>query len=240
MSPEDSDKNLKTNFILNLYRGNISLVKTFWIYCFTIVTLLFSWLYGIIEETYFNIAPPSRSEISVTFIYILMTICSFFIFISVWRSSRKYTGRNSWSMMARLYVVFMIIAYVGIFSVHAFREDNFISIVKYEVEIEKEKLPRMINDEIRLDNVFLENNIITYEATYIDLTFEEIDFSSPEFRSFESSMTSILKRNICGTEKILKLLKNDIEVGYVYRAKKGKQIFNIKFNKKDCSATEFE
>ena len=88
----------------SLWRGDISLVKTFWLFGFC-VNLLF--IAGI---NYFLIVnkqalSTSAGYISLWVFIIFSLIYAPFIYISIWRSANKYQGLQRYAIAAKIMVI---------------------------------------------------------------------------------------------------------------------------------------
>lgn len=92
------------DLVKTLWRGEISLLKTFWLFGLC-VNLLFS-----VGINYFLIINPQALSTSAGYIsfWVLkaFTLIYFpFIYISIWRSANKYKGSTVWAMLAKLMVI---------------------------------------------------------------------------------------------------------------------------------------
>ncbi len=90
------------NYLIRLFRGDIPLHVTFWIYGFLI---------GHFLSFLFESLPKIDNQYS-WFIYsvflILLVTYNIFILVAIWRSANKYQGKKNWGEAAKLYVVFSI------------------------------------------------------------------------------------------------------------------------------------
>jgi len=87
-----------------LWRGEISLAKTFWLFGFCVNILLSA---GI---NYFLILNPqtlstSTGYISLWVLVIFSLIYAPFIYISIWRSANKYKGLQRYAIAAKIMVI---------------------------------------------------------------------------------------------------------------------------------------
>jgi len=92
------------DLIKSLWRGDISLAKTFWLFGFC-VNLLFS--AGINYFLILNKQALSTSAgyISLWLLIILSLIYAPFIYISIWRSANKYQGLQRYAIGAKILVI---------------------------------------------------------------------------------------------------------------------------------------
>jgi hypothetical protein len=109
------------NLIKKLWRGEIPLWQTFW-------------LYGVLFPIVVLILYPIPLKILVHFIFIYMVyIFAFFIvmgllypvviFVAIWRSAGKYEGRKIWMWLLKILVVvmiiiFLLIVFLSVLSIH--------------------------------------------------------------------------------------------------------------------------
>ena len=92
------------DLIKSLWRGDISLAKTFWIFGFC-VNLLFS--IGINYYLILNNQALSNSAgyISLWVLIIFALIYATFIYISIWRCANKYKGFQGNAIAAKIMVI---------------------------------------------------------------------------------------------------------------------------------------
>ena len=94
------------DIIKALWRGNIPLVKTFWLYGFSVTLLL------VTTMNYFLIYNKQALSASVVYISIWVLIAFSiiyfpYIFISIWRSANKYQGLQLYAIAAKIIVIFV-------------------------------------------------------------------------------------------------------------------------------------
>jgi hypothetical protein len=92
------------DLIKSLWRGDISLAKTFWLFGFC-VNLLFS--AGINYFIIMNKHALSTSAgfISLWVLIIFSLLYAPFIYISIWRSANKYRGLQRYAIAAKIMVI---------------------------------------------------------------------------------------------------------------------------------------
>lgn len=94
------------NLIRALWRGNIPLAKTYWLYGFLVLLLLNLPL--IIIETY----PPNPSTLATVLVganTLIILIYCVFILVAVWRSASNYTGYKYWAGLAKFWVIMVLL-----------------------------------------------------------------------------------------------------------------------------------
>ena len=99
------------NFILKLYRGELSLWVAYWVFGWGSMILISSAM-PIVEEVIDRVTATGSPSLQI----VLMLVCGIvFAFevvvaIGIWRSAGKYRGSLLWSSLARLGVVVMVLA----------------------------------------------------------------------------------------------------------------------------------
>jgi phosphoglycerol transferase MdoB-like AlkP superfamily enzyme len=93
-----------------LWRGEVSLPKTYWIFGICInVLLLISLSYISRNEQLFS--PPPWKLIFWT-LFGFSLVYTPFILICIWRSANKYTGTKTWSILAKIMVIVGWMGYI--------------------------------------------------------------------------------------------------------------------------------
>lgn len=102
-------------WLTNLYKGNYSLSKSYWLFGNIIPILLFIPIFLIIFLTsddpmtkFLNqdFAPEGFIiSIVVLFLSIVTLIYIFISIVGIWRSSQKYQGRKIWSILAKITII---------------------------------------------------------------------------------------------------------------------------------------
>jgi len=79
-----------------------------------------------------------------------------------------------------------------------------------------DQLPRMLQENMRLDSVSAANQEMHYYYTAVNLDLSEIDPNSPMLEKFKNNTGPILTENYCNNKKMEVLVKNDIKANYHY------------------------
>jgi hypothetical protein len=91
------------DLIRALWRGEVSLAKTYWLFGFCVNVLL------IISVSYISYNEQLLSTVVGIFLCWMFIgislIYSPFILISTWRSANKYIGPNAWAILAKIMVI---------------------------------------------------------------------------------------------------------------------------------------
>jgi len=89
------------NLLKELWRGDVPLVKTYWIYgvvVSAVLSVLLRVLWGM---------PAVNSVFAL--VWIATTVYGVFIAVAVWRSAGKYQGPKVWMILARVMAVMSIL-----------------------------------------------------------------------------------------------------------------------------------
>jgi hypothetical protein len=95
----------KAGFILRLFRGDVSLPITYWVFGILIGNVVFRFIIKIVERNNFEISPPKMNLWLIFALYCFAAIYGIFMLISIWRSAGKYKGRVVWAYLARIAVL---------------------------------------------------------------------------------------------------------------------------------------
>ena len=217
------------NFVVRLFRGDISLPITYWIFLVLIGKFAFQIIDKLIELNYIDIVSTQTGEWSVIAFYWVTIGYAIFMLIAVWRSAGKYQGRAIWAGLARVLVVFGTIAFVGSFIIGLQEGSDNDLMLSEEIERINISLPSMIDKNTRLDHASIRNGDIHYNYTLVNSSAESVDT-----KRFTSVMTPKLKTAQCENEEIRTLLDEDRKIVYTYRDKASKPIAKIVVERSDC------
>lgn len=219
---------LRTCFLARLFRGEIPLVVTFWIFGFT-ANLAFALLFKLIEH---NVHNPTTGIaallITLLIVYIIYTV---FILTAIWRSASNYIGTPFWAHLARMNVIAG--AAMLAFSLYAMipSKPNLEKQIALQVQQVNKNLPTMLDSETRLNSVYSKSHEIIFTYTLVN------------FRATETDPTSIinyLKANFiytqCKNEEIQHALSMGITHSHLYLDQNGKKITKILLNPAFCDS----
>jgi len=91
------------------------------------------------------------------------------------------------------------------------------------------QLPMMVDSETRLDTTICAGKHMAYKYTMINLTEKDIDKIA-----FEKEIKTMLVKNQCNNENMIKLLKMGIQYNYMYQDRDGILLATININKRHC------
>jgi len=99
-------------FITNLWRGNYSLVKTYWLF-----TILVNIILGIPINLYNNSSTGTQVATLYYFLIYFFLFVGYNIVVSValWRSASAYAGNNFWKYLCKFFAILNAPSYVAIF-----------------------------------------------------------------------------------------------------------------------------
>jgi len=214
-----------TNYLVKLFKGDVPLVITYWIFGVLIGGIFVRGGYAILEFNYANIAIIDggvwffRSASWVIIAY------SVFILIAIWRSAGKYNGNPTWGILARAVVIINII----IFSVNIWLASNTDYMVDVEANMMNRGLPVMVDNETRLDSVLVQQKDLYFNYTLVNWIKTEIDLDR-----LNSTMRERIKTNACETSDTRSLLEEGRSLFYVYKDKESTPVTEFMVILNDC------
>jgi hypothetical protein len=173
------NKKNKKNVLVRLYRGDISLPKTFWIssIALAIIGMFTSYI------TSFFIKTPGSLLIYLFFHYIIFMIFQLFILRAIWNACKKHKGLLIWRILSRIYAIFMFIVIILVILSIAFEATVIITAVnntpylkdktlsvKINNYLLNQNLPKKISNGISLENIRDNKRdiVYTYKNTSLD------------------------------------------------------------------------
>ncbi len=102
-----------TKYLIKLYKGDIPLYITFWIFGMLIGHLLMTLVNTVVNLYMYQIIVYELQWL-ILLIFIILMLYNIFILIAIWRSSNKYQGKKSNRELAKLCIVFSIYGMVSI------------------------------------------------------------------------------------------------------------------------------
>lgn len=220
-------------FVSRLFRGDVSLPITYWVFGVLIGNIGFQIAHSIIEFNYLEIKSIQVGALSVMGFYWLFIGYNIFMLIAIWRSAGKYQGRAIWSGLARVAVVFGTLAFAGKFMIGIQQGSDTDLALNQEIKMINKSLPSMIDTDTRLDHVSIQGKDVYYNYTLVNWLVADMDVSR-----FTSIMTPKIKTEQCANEETRPLLNEGRKLVYVYRDKASKPIAEIVVEKSDCFSKE--
>jgi len=216
------------NFFLRLFRGDVSLPRTYWIYG-SVVGAGFGIVQIAIEANYVDLVSIEGGSLGILAFYWFVVGYSLFIFVAIWRSAGKYEGNPSWAAIARLMVIFGAISVAGGFVSGLEQGSNSGPALREELSLINNSLPTMIDDDTRMDHVSLQGQDIHYDYTMVKWSVAELDVER-----FVAVMTATLKTNSCEDDDSRQLLDEGRDLVYMYRDKQSDPVAKIVVTSADC------
>lgn len=217
------------NFIKKLFVGDVPLVTTYWVFYVLIGGFGYRLLNLMIQKHYTTFALSPSGVWVVNGVYWFSIVYFLFSAIAVWRSASKYQGRAIWSGIAKaLMIIGFLVTSWNVYT-NNFAEDSIITQTRNEIKMMQAGLPKMVDEETRLDNMRFVEKTIFYSYTLPSYSIEDMDVDY-----FKSTMTSSLKDLNCTTDQVRSLLEAKITLNHTYRDKGGAPICQIKVTEADC------
>jgi len=91
------------------------------------------------------------------------------------------------------------------------------------------QLPMMVDNETRLDLTICAGKHVMYKYTMVNVSENDIDK-----KGFVDEMKSMLVKNQCGNENMVKMLKMGVQYDYMYQDRNGILLGTISISKSDC------
>lgn len=218
------------SYLYRVFKGEISLFQTFWIWFITI-TLLIELFF---ENTYINekISHSQYANVLDLTLFFISFFYSIFIFLAIFRSANNYLGKKLWSLLAKILVTVNLIFTLSIFNeiIKAyFLEDYFI---KKDIDNFRKTLPIDVDYATQLIDIKMNNKNITYLFKIDDIVLE----NNPLTPKFKRDM----QNNICETPENGELFKKNYSITYKYINKNSDDLIEIIVDKKVCGENIYD
>lgn len=218
----------KAGFIARLFRGEVSLPITYWVFGVLIgnvCTLISLTIIG----SYEDIASYQIGAWVVMGFYWVVVAYIIFIYIAIWRSAGNYQGMAIWAGLARVVVVLSALVLIANFIVWFQQGSDKDLALNEEIKMFNLSLPSMADDDTRLDHVSIQDKDIYYNYTLVNMLAADLDLTR-----FTLLMTPNLKTAQCANEEARPLLNEGRKLVYMYRDKSSKAVAKIVVEKSDC------
>ena len=220
------------NFIVRLFRGDVSLAATYWLFG-VLGSAPFHIAFKLYEYNYAEITVTGASKL-LTAIWLLSIISisyGTFILIAIWRSAGKYKGRGIWSTLARFVVVMNTLALIASIVNPILQSPT--ATLQDEMELMNKSLPITIDENTRLDRASLQDGNIYFYATLINISADTS--SANDIENFHAAMTTQLRTAMCPDPIIQQAFEEGRDIVYVYRDKDDNSFAQITISESDCS-----
>jgi hypothetical protein len=219
------------SFVRRLFRGDISLAKTFWVYG-VLASILLTGIIGLIIYTTEARSISQATAIGIVAFYVFCILYQIFISIAIIRSAIKYKGNKVFKWLAIVAVIIGLInlamTTIWIFDV----TENPSSAIQLEVMEMNKKLPLKINEDTQLNSVALDGKAITYDVTiFVDLAARKMDV-----KTFNALIAKDMSMSLCAGSDTRYILDQGFAYVFNYKDKDGNSMGHVSISKADCGA----
>lgn len=219
-----------------LWKGELSLALTFWVFG-VLVSLIFRLFFYYINQNYiwFTI---KFGNYPIYFLSGISLIYSLFIWVAIWRSSDKYKGSQFLVAVAKLMVILgalhTFVDYkTGILSRLFNQENNLRQQLKDEINNLNKGLPTKLDENTELYKITLDKNSISYYFRLINLNTNQSSYLKNTLNNANKTATANIINSVCNDNDIKKLFTQNIDLYYHYE-NEGIEISTIHITKNDC------
>lgn len=217
---------------LNLLKGNIPLVFTYWL--FGVLPAIIYRLTGMVFEKYYlkiSLIPHIQW---LFYLYLLFPFLYFpFIYIAIWNSSNHYTKNKLWPILAKIAVIlgslFLLIGIIQIINQFLHRNDVTYKITQ-EVNLINKSLPVKMDNETEIENVSFNKNVITYVYRLTNK-----DKSDISMNVFSFLIKPKLIHIVCNNNALKNYVSKGINISYHIIDRKGTDIYDFTVTANDCN-----
>lgn len=217
------------SFPVKLFRGDVRLSVTYWVFGVLIGGFFFAIVIEIAEHNYIDIVRSKVGAIALQVGYWLMVVYSIFVAVAIWRSAGKYTGNQAWAILARVAVVLGGVSLLASLVTVLDQGSDSTFALEEELLMIRKGLPTMIDESTRLDDVSLQEEDIHYDYTLIGYAAGNIDVER-----FKVLMSARIKTTACTNPETRSFLDAGRSLVYLYRDKHSKPLAEIMVTKSDC------
>ncbi len=213
-------------FWLRLWRGEISLVITYWVFGVCVRGLLSVAVTLMLLRNWPRLVVWGNGPWAYWAIWSIAVIADLYFLVAIWRSAGNYTGPRHWRRLAQLAVLLALIQLpVGIY-----RGVHNVSLPR-NIELLNQGLPAMIDNDTRLDKLVLIDDELHAIFTLPRLRVDDLDLDI-----LEHALADLHRRLICTDTEMLALLEQVREMIFDYRDKNNRPIVSLHIDKVDCRA----
>lgn len=213
------------NLFLRLFRGDVSLPVTYWIYG-ALIGVGFRIVQTAIELNYMDLLLTEGGELEIAVFNWFSVGYSLFMFVAIWRSAGKYKGNRGWAALARFMVVIGALATAGNLIASSKQTDQAL---REQFALLNQSLPTMFDDYTRIDRVSLQGRDIHYDYTLVRWAVAELDVES-----LVAVMTAKAKTDTCEDADTRLYLDDGRNIVYMYRDKQSDPVAKIVVTSADC------
>ncbi|MDJ0911795.1 MAG: hypothetical protein QNI99_21605 [Woeseiaceae bacterium] len=213
----------RSNYFLRLFRGDIPLVVTYWVWGI-LGNAVLSGISVAIESNYASVVTSTGGLSLVRYFYWGALAYAVFTWIAIWRSAGKYTGAG-WGIVARVVVVLSVLANLYWLTIVA--DDDYS--LQAEITMINQSLPVMVDDYTRLDSVEYETTRLSYYYTIVGTRRSDINVDF--LRNFVRGSAT---ETLCNDSLSAEVLETGIDYRYSYTDEYGAFIMELTITESDC------
>ena len=226
---EEFSTKQKNDSIVDLFRGDVPLATTYWVFGVLFGNIGFSL---ILRNIYKHDLPMLKTPVgiwSMGLFFCFIVIYSLFISIAVWRSAGKYQGNKLWGILARatvaLNLIWFLVGFLSGFQQARNKTDGLLA----ELDRINQRLPLMLDNDTRLDHIDMKDMNIYQNYTLVNLSTDQIDKDQ-----FISIMSKEIKDGQCQDQARHNLMKDGMTFIFSYRDKAHQKVAEIPVVVSDC------
>lgn len=212
-----------------LWRGEMSLATTYWVFGFLLGGVGSRLLWSLIEQNSIRLIRTGHFAF-IFYSFVAVSVgYSLFIAVATWRSANRYSGPRRWRVLAQFAVVVSMVVTVGV----VIREINSKELDEYSVETLQQvtetlnkSLPSKVDEITELTRVSAKEQTLTYHMRIIGKTAGDIDMSR---------LSSHVTKQSCDSKEIREMVANGITVTYAYTDSANTPIGQVKITRRECN-----
>lgn len=222
--------------IKKLWKGDVSLFITFWIFGVIPSTILRGLFYYLDQNPLlFNF---KFGEPLFYLLFSISLIYSFFLWICIWRSANKYKGAQDLAACAKLAVILgafstFVNSETGILNNLIKNKDSYLQQLQKTVIGLNQNLPKKLDENTELQKITLDSNNVTYHFRLITLNKSQSEYLKFNLNSVKTNINKHVIENACNNNDVKDLLSHNINLNYHYE-NEGSELFNIPLTKNSC------
>ena len=212
----------RPNLFIRLFRGDVSLPVTYWVFGVLIGGLGSSIVTEVVEFNYVHLAATWFGSLLVKGVYWCLLAYSVFILIAVWRSAGNYQGKQVWAGLARVVVALSFASVAGGAAVGLQEGSDPEAALQANLRVINKGLPTMVEAGLRWDSVSLEGDDVAYDYTLVNWLRSELDVPR-----YEAELLPGIKTQTCADTYARALLDDGREIVFSMRDREGKLLARV-------------
>jgi len=211
-------------YILRLWRGDIGLGTTFWIWGF-LVFLAFRGINALADRNLVALVPYMNWYYAFSAFSLAYGI---FIWIAIWRSANN-SPRSTGPGLAKLWVVLAVFSTVGSYHL-TYLSPTLSTYSQCDISALADQLslglPTRMDEITVLDSITASDRTLTYTYTIESQANDELD---------QNMLKSNVTEKACAESDIAELVESDVSLNFVYSDSRGNRITSVQVNEWICS-----